>query len=237
MHIVSSQTLSSLPVLDSNLSTVIRADFRDRILYSLDGGATWSLFKPRLPNPDPFASVWIQPHNSQTLFAGGLTSGLYRSRNGGQAWDQFSEAPRSLGYSIVLDVSQAETMYMFTHGGSFPSHTYKSTDGGFHWAQVRVDASPDVAVEFLAMVPSKLALLFAEIDHDTQAFPRPLTLLRSTDGGASWILANSGLPSMSGVGPIAWYPVMTPSCTWGSGGAGVFKSTEGGRHWRPTGAR
>lgn len=78
----SASTVTSLPTLDSSQPNVIRADFRDRILYSLDGGKTWSLFKPRLPISDLSPSVWIHPHNSQFLFASGLIGGLYRSRDG-----------------------------------------------------------------------------------------------------------------------------------------------------------
>jgi photosystem II stability/assembly factor-like uncharacterized protein len=238
VRIDSSLTAGSLPTLDSSQSTVIRADFRDRILYSLDDGATWSLFKPRLPNPYLSASVWIHPHNSQILFASGLISGLYRSRDGGQTWNQVSEAPGSLGYSLFLDVNQAETMYMLTHEGSFPSHAYKSTDGGFRWEPMRVDASPDGTVEFLAMVPSKPTILFAGIEDDSDAFPRPRTLLKSTDGGASWTVANSGLPSTAGLlGSIASPPGDDAILYLGVAGAGVFKSTDGGEHWRPAAAR
>ncbi len=99
VHIDSVLTASSLPILDSGLSSVIRADFRDRILYTLDGGVTWSLFQPRLPIPFPYTSpsVSVDPHNSQILFAANLTSGLYRSRDGGKTWEHLSETPRSLG--------------------------------------------------------------------------------------------------------------------------------------------
>ena len=236
VRINSSLTATSLPILNSSQS-VIRADFRDRILYSLDGGATWSLFKPRLPNPYLSPSVWIHPHDSQILFASDLTSGLYRSRDGGQSWNQISQAPRSLGYSLFLDVNQAETMYMLTHEGSFPSHAYKSTDGGFRWEPMRIDASPDGTVEFLAMVPSKPTILFAGIENDSDAFPRPRTLLRSTNGGASWTLANSGLPSTAGLGSIISAPSDDAILYLGVAGAGVFKSADGGEHWRPTAAR
>ncbi len=238
VRIDSSSTVSSLPALDSSQPNVIRADFRDEILYSLDGGESWSLFKPRLPNPFPDPSVWSHPHYSQTLFAGGLTTGLHRSHDGGQTWNQLSEAPRSLGYSLFLDVNQAETMYMLTHEGSFPSHAYKSTDGGFHWEPLADNASPDGTVEFLAMVPSKPVILFAGVeDNSSVAFPYPRKLLRSADGGASWTLANSGLPPTAGWGPIASAPGDGTLLYLAVGGAGVFKSTDGGEHWRLTGAR
>lgn len=230
-------TVSSLPALDSSGPTVIRADFRDRILYSLDGGKTWTLFKPRLPISDPFPSIWIHPHNSQFLFASGLIGGLYRSRDGGQTWNQISEAPRSLNYALFLDVNQAETMYMLTHEGSFPSHTYKSTDNGLHWEPMSVDVQLDAFPEFLSMIPSKPTVLFMTLADESGCCPRPTTLFRSIDMGSHWSRADSGLPKGSGVGPLASAPDDPSILYLGVGGAGVFKSTDGGEHWRPTGAR
>ncbi len=64
-------------------------------------------------------------------------------------------------------------MYMLTHEGSFPSHAYKSTDGGFHWEMIRPDASHDGTAEFLAVVPSKPAIIFAGIRDDNRCLSIP----------------------------------------------------------------
>jgi photosystem II stability/assembly factor-like uncharacterized protein len=231
-------TVSSLPrTLESNQPNVIRADFRDKVLYSLDAGETWSLFKPRSPIREPSPSVWIHPHNSQILFASGLSGGLYRSHDGGQTWDRLSETPGSLSYSLFLDVNQDETMYMMNNGGSFPNGTYKSTDGGFHWEPLLVDVPLDAFPEFLAMIPSKPTVLFMALAEDSSCCPRPTSLFKSIDQGIHWSRADSGLPERAGVGPIASAPADASILYLSVGGAGVFKSTDGGEHWRPTDAR
>ncbi len=102
---------------------------------------------------------------------------------------------------------------------------------------MRVDASRDGTVEFLAMVPSKPTILFAVIEHNDITYPPRRTLFRSTDGGTSWTLANAGLPSTAGLQSIASAPGDGAILYLGVAGAGVFKSTDAGKHWRPTGAR
>lgn len=229
-------TVNSLPTLDLSQPLVIRADFRDRILYSVDGGESWSLFMPHLPISDPFPSVWVHPHESQALYASGLIGGLFRSRDGGRTWNQVSEAPRSLNYTFFVDVNRAETMYMLTHEGSFPSHTYKSIDNGSHWEPMLVDVSLNASPEFLAMIPSEPTVLFIALADHRSCCPRPTTLFKSIDQGSHWRRADSGLPKGKGVGSIV--PLRDdPSILYLVGETGVFKSTDGGEHWHRTGAR
>jgi hypothetical protein len=230
-----------LPTLDSGQPAVIRADFRNGVLYSLDGGVTWWFFRPLIPTlrgAPRVLSLWVDPHNVQTLFAGGLLAGgsLYRSRDGGQTWVQASEAPRALHYSLFLDPNHTGTIYMLTREGSFPGHTYKSTDNGFHWEPMLVDVPLDAFPEFLAMIPSKPTVLFMMLADDSD-FPRPTSLFKSIDQGAHWTIAGSGLPRTARVGPIASAPGDGSTLYLSVGGAGVFKSTDGGEQWRPTGSR
>jgi photosystem II stability/assembly factor-like uncharacterized protein len=59
----------------------------------------------------------------------------------------------------------------------------------------------------------------------------PGTVFKSTDGGASWVPANNGLPSVF-VRALVIDP-QTPSTIYAGTSGGVFKSTNGGGNWEP----
>jgi photosystem II stability/assembly factor-like uncharacterized protein len=63
-------------------------------------------------------------------------------------------------------------------------------------------------------------------------------VFKSTDGGASWTSANSGLPASQGVsiGPLVIDPLNPATLYAGTSNAGVFKSADGGATWQPTGS-
>src|SRR5262249_5908493 len=54
-------------------------------------------------------------------------------------------------------------------------------------------------------------------------------VFKSTDGGSSWVAANTGLTNTP-IGALAIDP-LTPTTLYAGTGGGVFKSTDGGSSW------
>jgi photosystem II stability/assembly factor-like uncharacterized protein len=57
-------------------------------------------------------------------------------------------------------------------------------------------------------------------------------VFKTTDGGASWLAASTGLAS--GSGPLVAHPA-NPNQLYTGSGAGIFETTDGGRAWLPGG--
>ncbi|MFN8456101.1 MAG: hypothetical protein U0401_15775 [Anaerolineae bacterium] len=51
-------------------------------------GINWQKLKTV---PEPAISMAVDPHNSRIIYAGGVSSGVYRSENGGKTWQNISE--------------------------------------------------------------------------------------------------------------------------------------------------
>ena len=82
------------------------------------------------------------------------------------------------------------------------------------------------AIYALAMAPTAPFTLYAGTEL--------MGVAKSTDGGATWATANSGLPSAR-VSSLVVHPV-NPSTVYASTGVGVAKSTDGGATWALVGS-
>lgn len=211
---------------------VIQVNLHDRIAFSKDDGTSWSVFKPSIPQLQPFASIWVNPHDTSSIFAGSLARGLYRSRDSGITWNEVLGAPRALSYSLFWDSNLDGTIYMLASEGSFPDLIYKSTDGGLHWTDFNSRDWPHGSIESLAMIPTKPTVLFVTIRTDSDSVPFTHTVLKSSDGGRSWTVADSASPVYS----IAPAPENPGILYMPAGSGGVLRSEDGGDHWRPTAA-
>jgi len=147
--------------------------------------------------------------------------------------------------SLVIDPQNSNTVYALASGAIF-----KSADATANWRQIYPSASSDgtttYLVSVLAIDPQNTNTLYA----GTAGSPTTVDggVFKSTDGGATWSAANSGLPSPSdgtyrvaqalAVDPqnpgtayvgfvIQCVPVIPVPCTSG----GVFKTTDGGASW------
>jgi photosystem II stability/assembly factor-like uncharacterized protein len=225
-----------IPEMDPTNPAVICAILRNRILYSTNGGGSWALLSPRIPNAF-ITRMWIDPTNSQNLYAGTFFSALYHSTDGGKTWNQVAGLPTAIRYFLLFDAHKHGTIYLWTvagYIGSSEGDIYKSVDGGQNWTSIRIDASRNVPVDFLSIPSTDPTVMFAGIW--THSDPDSFILLKSINGGASWINANSGLPPQ-GVTTLVSSPENPSILYVGVGARGVFKSTDGGRSWKPTGSK
>lgn len=124
------------------------------------------------------------------LFYAVIGSRLYVSANSGYRWyeDNHAGLPEGIRfYAVALDSHQPDTCYAATDQGIFRRQLKKP------WEPV----SPQ-RVNVLAIDPSHSNVLWAAAGE---------TVLRSTDGGATWVQASQGLDSWRSSG-------VTPSRTW-----------------------
>jgi photosystem II stability/assembly factor-like uncharacterized protein len=108
---------------------------------------------------------------------------------------------------------------------------YKTTDGGANWTLVTQDF-PDIAAWTVAISTS-------DPSHVLTGDIYGHGILRSTDGAATFARANSGLTDMH-VTSIVVHPTNSQIVYASTGGHrfpgdGVFKSTDGGLTWTPSG--
>jgi hypothetical protein len=112
-------------VVDPRNSKIIYVTTDKGLLKTTDGGKTWETFF------SCHATPWINPHNTNVIFAVGC--GFAGSKDSGKTWDNlnfFKDRPQEWNIPIefVFDPIDSNVVYAITY-----SHLFKSEDNGNNW--------------------------------------------------------------------------------------------------------
>ena len=94
------------------------------IAVSTDGGRSWVRRDRELENVS-IRAIAIDPHNADYIVVGGLT-GVWRSRDGGESWQQISDQVNV--ESLAIDPRDHDRIYVGTWRQGL-----RTDDGGKHW--------------------------------------------------------------------------------------------------------
>jgi hypothetical protein len=192
-----------------------------------DPVADWSLLGP--PGGDVF-DVAASTTDPDIVLAGTAPSGsfggsLYRSTDGGDGW---SVVPGMAGVSVLdIEFAPGGTVY-----ASSPDGVWVSTDDGASWTRLDLGIGSNQFTYDVAIDPSDPDTLWASVDD---AFgTQPATVVRSTDGGATWLNRTppTGAIAARGVAIDPSDPDTVVAIFGGAfGGGAVWTSTNGGESW------
>jgi hypothetical protein len=194
-------------------------------------------------------SLLIDSTNPSTLYIetarpGGCYYGdilLFKSTDGGTTWND-SVSPAGSGCELqgvmAMDPVDSNTLYL-PYGDDYDGFTiFKSTDGGASWKDLHAN---DGLLDNVSWVN---ALLIDRNTSTTLYAATDLGVLRSTDGGASFVptgLANTPVPflAIDPVHPNVFYaatsnnPYSVDLGLAPPGLVGLYKSTDSGATWSP----
>ena len=170
------------------------------VYRSLNGGDTWHLvlsvtdstaatdiaIDPAKPDT-VFAAMWERHRGLTYRRAGGATSGIYRSYDGGNTWAELTSGLPSgsdvgrIGISVCA--SNPSVVYaIYDMWEVYDARVYKSTNGGDSWSR-----TTDGALE---NIHSTFGWYFGQIRVDPgnpdRAFAMGVPFYRTQDGGTSW---------------------------------------------------
>jgi photosystem II stability/assembly factor-like uncharacterized protein len=176
---------------------------------------------------DPVYNLAVSPvfSKDQTIFAA-RASGLYRSMDGGQSWNNAfdslqSQEPIPASW-VVVSPDFAEDRQIFA---AAPGGVLRSEDGGQTWT-VAMLPTPTPFITALAVSPDYAS------DHLILASTMQDGIFRSVDGGARWVAWNFGLFDLH-VYCAALSPDFGRDQTVYLGTeSGMFRSLNGGLGWR-----
>lgn len=186
---------------------------------SLIGGGTTTV--TRYPT---FSALAVSSTDANLVYAYAsyFTEGdIYRSTDAGISWSKFSSFPYvEFGVKKLVAGNSAGTLYVLTSYG-----LYATTDAGSSWSALL----SAVETETLALDPGQGALLVGT---------NGLGILRSLDGGSTWSVISTGIPSVavqslyiSSVVPADGSPRLLLAGT----ADGIYRSLDGGEAWSNTG--
>ena len=185
------------------------------VFRSTDNGLSWTSSNQGLHDPlyvgiDTVIYTFLKKDSS--LFAG-TGGGIFRSTDDGETWSP-SMAGLLLNkgaHALLLD---GDTLFASTYDGIF-----KSTDNGNHWSQVYATVAA-----WNRLVTNDKVILANTSFQGKDGWPG---VLRSTDHGISWSLANNGIWSTD-VRGFASYDSLLFAATYSGG---LFLSSDDGDSW------
>jgi len=109
---------------------------------------------------------------------------------------------------------------------------WKSTNGGTNWTPL-TDKQSSMSMGAIVIDPDDPLIIYAGTGEATYsgASYSGLGLLKSTDGGASWIEYTSGLPVHTYFSRIVIRPGHNNELFAAMGNSGLYRSTNGGANW------
>jgi hypothetical protein len=180
----------------------------------------------------------IDPNNSNNLWVGSASGGIWKSTNAGSSWTPVATNLPVLGVSsILIDPSNSNIIYAGTGEvyntevgvmgynvwktrGTYGIGVIKSTNGGTTWTQVMTKVSSDLfAIQSMAFQPGTSTTIYACATDG---------VYRSTNSGSTWSQVYSGI----NVRDIAINPSNTDQIVISVGNMtnatkGIFRTTNG----------
>lgn len=133
----------------------------------------------------------VDPRKTKNLFAGGVSGGVWRSRNRGRSWEAIGDAMANLAVNaLALDPAEPDTLYAGTGEGFFREEVrgtglplrgggiFKSTDAGDTWEHLRSTRS--------ARFQWVNDLVVSAHDGQRVYAATRKGVFRSLDGGSKW---------------------------------------------------
>lgn len=210
------------------------------ILERSGPGARWELVGQALENLH-ISSIVLEPE-SGTIFAGAFFDSVYASTDGGRHWER-----RGNGLTVG-DIYSLATVRLHgrprIYAGTQPAHLFYSDDLGLNWHELpglravpslpgwTFPAPPHIAhTKFITFDPEDPTTIYACIEQGA--------LLQSIDNGASWREINTvGFFNDKNRAVEHFYDVhkalvdpRNRQRILVTGGAGVYITPDGGKHW------
>lgn len=189
------------------------------LFASTDEGDTWSPADHGILSQEVF-NMAVDPTDPARLFASTRNGGIFRSLDGGANWTAVNNGLYPSARSVAIDPSAPERVLVGT--AVFGIHL--STNGGDSWIQVTQAgiANTTLTLEFDPEDPSI-------VYGGTLGTP---VLLKSVDGGESWLEANTGLGNM--VSDLAFDAAGSSTLYAISDVGTVYRSTDAAATWQLT---
>jgi len=250
-------SIGALAVAESNADIVYvgtgTADPRsnvsngDGVYKSTDAGKTWK--HVGLEKAGLIAKIRVHPQNPNLVYAAvdgnafgpNKERGIYRSKDGGQTWEQIYAVSENTGCNdLTMDPKHPETLIgaMWTvrrqpwtiDSGSVNDGLVKSTDGGDHWTKLSFGFPAGTMVGKIGVsisgADSNRVYALVEAANDLGG------VYRSENGGSSWtrVYQNRALLQRAFYYTHIFADPADKDLVYATN-TGAFKSTDGGAHW------
>lgn len=206
------------------------------IFRSLDGGATWEriLYRDEKSGAidlilDPnnprviYAALWEAYRTPYSLVSGGPGSGLYKSTDGGENWEELTRKPgmpQGIIGKIGVTVSPAQTDRVWAIVEAEDGGIFRSDDGGQTWIRLNSDRRLRQRAWYYSRI-------YAHPQDPETVFVLNTRVYKSVDGGRTY----SVIRTPHGDNHDLWINPYHPQIMVNGNDGGACVTQNGGRSW------
>ena len=206
---------------DPVVAGTVVASTETGVYRTTNSGTTWSLAPPGVSN----AQISRSASNSSTIYAVVCcASAVYKSTDGGASF-QFLGSTGTPTTTILADPLNANVAYAYYAQNPTGAPILKITSGSTLSVISATTGLPSGSPKVNTMVGASDGTIYADIDGSG--------VYKSTNQGASWVVASTGLPG-SPTAPLNGLAVSasSPQVLYkSSGGSVIYKTINGGSSW------
>ena len=220
------------------LGHIFGANEERGIFRSTDGGSTWNKVlyvsdragavdlamdpsNPRIL----FAAIWEAERKPWTFESGGEASGLFRSKDGGDSWDELTEGlPEGIKGRIGVSVSAADSNRVWALVEADEGGLFRSDDGGDNFQLINPDRNFRQRAWYYTHV-------FADPQSPQTVYVLNTGIWKSIDGGKSF----SYIRAPHGDHHDLWINPENPENLINGNDGGANVSFNGGKTWSTQG--
>ncbi len=175
----------------------------------------------------------FDPTNSEIIWAGAASGGLWRSENGGGSWESMSDEIPSTGVgAIAINPQNRNSMLMGTGEGYFVGVSvrpgigvFKSHDRGLTWEETFFQFQQSVGV-------SAFKIIWHPVDTNIVFMAATNGVWKSNDAGQSWDLKYGNGTNWQFIADDLVMDTNNPDVLYTAiENDGIYKTTDGGDNW------
>ena len=204
-------------------------------LKAQDGLGVWTTTTTSV---GPVYAIVIDPSNTDVMYTGSSTLGVYKTTNAGSTWNPVNTGLLNPAViSLAISASNPQVLYAGTNYGTNDG-VYKTTDGGGSWTRLITGIQEaNRGIQAIAVDPTNSDVVYiAVFDGVSDA---TVGLYKTTDGGNNWNPSINGIGAIKNFLSIAIDPVNTNNVYVGTsfavatstGPSTIYKTTDAGGTW------
>lgn len=245
-----------VPGIESEPETLYSGVADAGMFVSRDRGESWKEFEGLRGHPTREEwtpglgglcchSILVDPNNSQRIWAGISSVGVFRSDDGGKSWTVKNDGleiviptrqHKDIGscvHRLVIDPHDSTRLFQQNHKGLF-----RSTDAGDSWQRIESGIPSNFGFPMVVHPQDSNTLFVIPLESDEFRLPMngQLAVYRSDNAGDSWHDSSEGLPANFYAGIMRQamaYDTIADNCGiyFGTSGGQIFYSRDNGNRW------
>ncbi len=204
-------------------------------LKAQDGLLVWTTTTTSV---GPVYAIAIDPSNSDIMYTGSSTLGIYKTIDAGATWSPMNTGLTNMAIlSLAISPSNPQILYAGTNYGANDG-VYKTTNGGSSWTRMVTGIQEtNRGVQAIVIDPTNPDVAYIAV-FDGVA-DSPTGLYKTTDGGNNWNPSTNGLGTIKNFLSLAINPVdpnivyagTSFSVSPSTGPSTIYKTTDAGGSW------